>query len=83
MLAAHVTHLGWDIAAAAFEYPVQLMHDVVATLVAIPDLAEADVETLQAGDADAAGMVAVVAPGTGLGFAFGSGAKACASEAGT
>ncbi len=49
---------------------VMLVNDVLAMAAAIRHLGEGAILTLQAGQADSHGNVAVIAPGTGLGEAF-------------
>ncbi|MDX9746423.1 MAG: glucokinase [Syntrophales bacterium] len=49
---------------------VYLLNDILATAAAIPDLPREALLTLQRGQGDNNGNVAVIAPGTGLGEAF-------------
>ncbi len=49
---------------------VRLLNDLAATAHAVPHLANDDLLTLNAGEPDERGAVAVIAPGTGLGEAF-------------
>jgi len=80
---AHVTNLDWPVDADSlrkrfgFER-VRLTNDVAAIRQAIPVLPGKSIVTLQAGEPDVSGTIAVVAPGTGLGFA----ADGIASEGG-
>ena len=80
---AQVTNLGWSVDATAlrdrygFER-VRLINDVAAIRDAIPTLPRASAVTLQVGEPEPGGTIAVVAPGTGLGFA----ASGIASEGG-
>ncbi len=71
------TNLPWTIDAAEMEVGfgiprVDLLNDLQATAAAVPHLQATDVVTLHPGKAEAAaaGVIAVVAPGTGLGIAF-------------
>jgi len=73
--AAQITNLPWTIDSAAlrdgFDFAdVALVNDLEALAWAVPELVESDLTTLQAGERDPAGAIAVVAPGTGLGEAF-------------
>ncbi len=71
---AQVTNLPWIVEAqalsAVLEAPVVLLNDLAAIAHAIPYLKDADLETLNAGQVDPHGALAIVAPGTGLGEAF-------------
>ncbi|MHB9098712.1 MAG: glucokinase [Syntrophales bacterium] len=49
---------------------VRLLNDLAATARAVPLLEPAELHTLAAGERSAAGVIAVIAPGTGLGEAF-------------
>jgi glucokinase len=65
---------------------VTLLNDLEATASAVPYLTPLDLHTLNEGQAQDHGAIAVIAPGTGLGEAFliwdGSRYRACASEGG-
>jgi glucokinase len=72
---AHVTNLPWvlDEAALAREIGVpvvRLLNDLEALARAIPLLEPDDLHTLNTGEVDPGGTIAVIAPGTGLGEAF-------------
>lgn len=72
---AHITNLPWvlDEQALAEELgipTVHLMNDLEALARAVPLLQPEDVRTLNTGDVDPGGTIAVIAPGTGLGEAF-------------
>jgi glucokinase len=71
---ADLTNLPWHISAPdiedTFGWPVRLLNDLQAIAYAIPHLASNDLLTLNKGDADPTGPIAVIAPGTGLGEAF-------------
>lgn len=88
---ARLTNLNWEIdaknLAAELHLPeVSLLNDLEAVAVAIPELGEDEVRTLNAGREVAHAPIAVIAPGTGLGEAFlvphGMEYIACASEGG-
>ena len=88
---AHITNLNWDIdperLARSFGIAtVVLLNDLQATAIAVPHLAPEDRCTLSAGIPEADGLIAVIAPGTGLGMAFlvptPSGYRAFPSEGG-
>lgn len=68
------------------DIPVRLVNDLQATAYAIPALTPDDLHTLHAGEAEARGALAVIAPGTGLGEAYlvwdGEMYRAYASEGG-
>lgn len=69
------TNLPWKIDGALLESEfgirrVALLNDLRATATAVPFLGSDDLCTLHAATADPNGMMAVAAPGTGLGFAF-------------
>jgi len=69
------TNLPWQMSestlANALRIPnVHLMNDLVAIATAVPILPASDLSTLQTGQADPVGPIAVIAPGTGLGEAF-------------
>jgi glucokinase len=61
---------GGDVAAALGLRRVSLLNDLTAMARAIPMLLPDERVTLQAGEADPRGAVALIAPGTGLGEAF-------------
>lgn len=70
-----VTNLPWTVDARELsEYfgieKVKLLNDLEAIACAVPHLQSEDLETLNDSAADAAGVIAVVAPGTGLGEAY-------------
>jgi glucokinase len=70
-----MTNLGWlldgDALAKRFSLNrVILINDLVATAMAAVHLPPSDLVTVNRGEADRAGNVAVLAPGTGLGEAF-------------
>jgi len=70
-----LTNAAWEIdagaVAAALGLPaVRLLNDLLAMAHAVPVLAPAELHTLQAGEADPEGNMALIAPGTGLGEAL-------------
>lgn len=72
---SQITNLPWVIDAAAisqaFHIPrVHLLNDLEAIATAVPYLGDNDRVTLQIGQPEPTGVIAVVAPGTGLGEAF-------------
>jgi len=72
---ANITNLPWIIEAdnisRTFHIPtVHLLNDVQATAAAVPFLAEEDLAVLRPGEPNPTGVIAVIAPGTGLGEAF-------------
>jgi glucokinase len=71
---AALTNLPWVINApeieAAFSWPVRLLNDLQAIAYAVPHLSGDDLLTLNEGETDPTGPIAVIAPGTGLGEAF-------------
>jgi len=72
---AAVTNLPWivDVEKIRREFgfrSVRLMNDLAATARAIPLLAPADLHVLHSGEPVRGGVIAVLAPGTGLGEAF-------------
>ena len=72
---AKVTNLSWTIEADGirdtFGIPtVHLLNDLHAIAVAVPQLDADDLSTLNTGQRDPTGPIAIVAPGTGLGEAF-------------
>jgi len=80
---ARVTNLDWDVDGARLRDrygfgDVRLVNDLAAIRDAIPSLPRDSMVALQLGEPEPQGTVAVVAPGTGLGFA----ASGIASEAG-
>lgn len=69
------TNLPWTVDAGSIESGfgiprVDVLNDLQATAAAVPHLGAHDRLTLRAGTVDPEGVVAVVAPGTGLGIAF-------------
>ena len=85
------TNLPWDLDEIELQESlklrsVRLLNDLEAIANAVPILSKDDVATLSAGQPEAQGAMAVVAPGTGLGEAFlvwdGSRYLACPSEGG-
>jgi glucokinase len=89
--AVHTTNLPWTmdeqgLAQAIGLQRVILLNDLKAIAYAVPRLQPADRYTLNAGEPEPEGAMAVVAPGTGLGEAFlvwdGRDYIACASEGG-
>jgi glucokinase len=87
----HTTNLPWTmdeagLARACGLKRVILLNDLLAIAIAVPYLGPGDLTTLNAGQAEPHGAVAVIAPGTGLGEAFlvwnGTRFLACASEGG-
>ena len=88
---ATITNLPWTMAepelAALLNTPrVKLLNDLEALALAVPALAEEQLLTLNQGEPTEQAPVGVLAPGTGLGYAFlvwnGQGYQACASEGG-
>lgn len=88
---ATITNLPWIMEEAALATSlglrrVMLLNDLQAVAYAIPGLGPADRTTLNVGEPEARGPIAVIAPGTGLGEAFlvwaGDRYVACASEGG-
>lgn len=72
---AQITNLPWLIEAeriqAQFGFPqVYLLNDLEAIASAVPHLTADDLVTLQTGQPEPQGAIAVIAPGTGLGEAF-------------
>lgn len=72
---ATVTHLPWGVDAKALERRhsiprVILMNDLEALATAVPSLAPGDTHTIAPGQPATGGVIAVVAPGTGLGEAY-------------
>lgn len=72
---AHITNLPWVIDAAVisqtFDIPhVYLLNDLEAIANAVPHLEADDLTTLNVGQPEKEGAIAVIAPGTGLGEAF-------------
>jgi glucokinase len=70
-----VTNLPWLLDARELEEklslsPVRLLNDLAAIANGIPSLEPGELHTLQPGEPDSEGALAVVAPGTGLGEAF-------------
>ena len=65
---------------------VRLLNDLLAIAHSVPALEAVDLHTLNEGEAEPGGAIAVVAPGTGLGEAYltweGARYRACASEGG-
>ena len=88
---AHLTNLPWDVEEAALCQAlglrrVMLLNDLKAIAYAVPHLQPEDLHSINAGQPEPNGPIAVVAPGTGLGEAFlvwgGSSYIACSSEGG-
>jgi glucokinase len=88
---AHLTNLPWDLEETALcrglgLQRVILLNDLKAIAYAVPHLQPADLHTINVGQPEPNGPIAVVAPGTGLGEAFlvwgGSSYLACSSEGG-
>ena len=72
---AHLTNLPWDVEEASLCQAlglqrVMLLNDLKAIAYAVPHLAPQDLRSINAGEAEPNGTIAVVAPGTGLGEAF-------------
>ena len=72
---AHMTNLPWTVDSAALRAElaleeVFLLNDLRATAYAAPRLRAEDLHTINIGERDATGPIAVIAPGTGLGEAF-------------
>lgn len=72
---AEITNLPWVMdertLSAECNLPlVKLVNDLVATANDVPYLPESDLETLNRGECDETGTIAVIGPGTGLGMAF-------------
>jgi glucokinase len=72
---ASLTNLPWVVDEATLRAVLQLeflhlLNDVQATATAVPHLSRTDLVTLQEGTPVAGGVIAVIAPGTGLGEAF-------------
>jgi glucokinase len=87
----HTTNLPWVISADAirhtFDIPaVHLLNDLQAVATAVPYLKPDDICTLNTGQTDTTGPIAIIAPGTGLGEAFliwnGREYQTCATEGG-
>jgi len=88
---ARITNLPWTMDEAGLARDiglerVKLMNDLEAIAEAVPHLLPGDLETLNPGEAEPQGAIAVIAPGTGLGEAFlvwsGGRYVACPSEGG-
>lgn len=88
---AHLTNLPWVIEEARLARElalrqVSLLNDLKAIAYAIPRLREDELHTINIGEPERNGPIAIVAPGTGLGEAFlvwnGSSYVPCASEGG-
>ncbi len=72
---ATITNLPWTMSeeqlSTTLRIPsVQLLNDLAATAYSVPYLTTEDLCTLNAGEPDPHGAVAIIAPGTGLGEAF-------------
>ncbi len=72
---AEITNLSWEIKEGKLEESlgldsVRLLNDLAAIARAVPFLKPDDLYTLNAGQPDPSGNLAVIAPGTGLGEAF-------------
>ncbi len=88
---ATITNLPWVMSETQLQTaldlaPVRLLNDLAAIAQAVPWLESDDLYTLNEGQADPGGAIAVIAPGTGLGEGFltwdGSRYRAHASEGG-
>lgn len=88
---ARLTNLPWSLTEESLGRnldlkKVVLLNDLKAIAYAVPHLQPADLHTINPGQPDPRGTVAVIAPGTGLGEAFlvrnGSEYIACSSEGG-
>ena len=88
---ARLTNLPWDLNEAALCQSlglrqVILLNDLQAIAFAVPHLQAEDLQTINSGEPQQHGAIAVVAPGTGLGEAFlvwsDGGYIACSSEGG-
>ena len=88
---ATVTNLPWEIDASQLKQTfnlrsVHLLNDLESTAYALPILEQEDLYTLNVGEKESRGSIAVIAPGTGLGEAFltweATGYRAHASEGG-
>jgi glucokinase len=88
---AHLTNLPWVLDEAALRADlklseVTLLNDLRAIAHAVPHLNADEMVQIKAGEAEAKGPIAILAPGTGLGEAFliwgGTAYIACASEGG-
>lgn len=88
---AHLTNLPWRLDEQAMQQALGLKHvvlinDLKAVAYAVPHLNPEDLHTINEGQPDPKGPMAVIAPGTGLGEAFlirnESGYIACSSEGG-
>lgn len=72
---ASITNLPWTISEKELRQKLaledaRLINDLQAMAYALPQLRPVDLQTLQAGDPQAGGAMAVIAPGTGLGQAY-------------
>ncbi len=72
---AHITNVLWTLDEVRLQTAlglerVTLLNDLVATAHAVPTLTDEALLTLNSGEADRNGAIAVIAPGTGLGEAF-------------
>ncbi|GJM39892.1 MAG: glucokinase [Ardenticatenaceae bacterium] len=72
---SQITNLPWIIDAATISQTfdiehVELLNDLESIANAVPHLEADDVATINEGQAEAGGAIAVIAPGTGLGEAF-------------
>jgi glucokinase len=72
---ALITNLSWllderELTAQLGVGPVSLFNDVEASAVAVTSLQPDDLHTLNAGEPEPGGSIAVIAPGTGLGQAY-------------
>jgi glucokinase len=88
---AHLTNLPWDLEETALAQSVglqrvTLLNDLKAVAYAVPHLEATELQTINDGQLEQNGPIAVVAPGTGLGEAFliwgGDSYIACSSEGG-
>ncbi len=85
---ARLTNLGWELsepelAAALGLESVRLINDLAATAVALERLRPGESVTLQAGQPEPDGPIAVLAPGTGLGEGYAVSDGACRRAVGS
>jgi glucokinase len=72
---AHLTNLPWELDEETLCHSLGLQHvtllnDLKAIAHAVPHLEPADLQTINVGQPEQNGPIAVIAPGTGLGEAF-------------